>query len=42
MQWGCPAMLLLFASRFLTFQADSAPKLNSGVLTMGCPVLLSV
>lgn len=37
-----PTMLLLFASCFLTFQAGSAPKLVSGILTTGCPVLLSV
>lgn len=37
-----PATLLLFASHFLTFQAGSAPKLVSGILMTGCPVLLSV
>lgn len=35
-------MLLLFASCFLTFQVCSVPKLVPGILTTGCPVLLSV
>lgn len=37
-----PVTLLLFASLFLTFQAGSAPKLVSGIFTMGCPIFPSV
>lgn len=36
-----PVTVLLFASLFLTFQSGSAPKLVSGILAMGCPILLS-